>query len=157
MNYEIKSKIMSVTDSNMVRGIAIESIELTPVEFADLMPMPTESFPSPSINDIKKLIANEVAERLILDVDKINDCSDPYARTKYKVSSVIFFKPTEKELNRLLNVEREIVNGLNKRLYMYRELVDKPFELIKIGVYTFFKKLTNKYFNVEHYLYRRKK
>ena len=139
MQYEmISSKITQGVNNGDVPSIVIDKLELIPknysVAFQENLQTDTQTPIDKEI--MKKTIANTITQDLMGNMEhEIN----PKGLHTYKFSSIVYYKPNEKEICDLLSKEYRLNSDLNAELYDYRVLVKSPWKLFK----QFFKSLLN--------------
>ena len=134
MKYEALKRKIIKDPTDAVPGIAIETLELIPKNYAvSVTVSPSQEV---DLESMKLTIATEIATDLLTNLDTE---TSPKGLKSYKLSSVVYYKPNEKELYDLLRTQYRLNDSLNVELYDYRQLMKSPWKLFK----QFFKSLFN--------------
>ena len=139
MNYEITKKQILKATSGGLPGIIIEKMELIPRFYDVVVPMnppgAIHSSFTPDIEAMKLTIAKSITEDIITN---LGEEESPRGLKSYKLSSVVYYKPNEKELYDLLRTQYSLNDKLNIELYDYRVLSKSPWKLFKQFFKSFF-------------------
>ena len=126
------------------KGLVIESIDLSPQTFVaeTYDHLGQNTTPQPDDDIVRDYLAKSIADKLMLDVLRTYD--QMTNSTKFRASTVVYFKPNEQELFKSLNQEKQLNSKLNVELYDYRELVNTPWELFKLSFEVSYNKIKSK-------------
>ncbi len=127
MKYEvIKNNITSVKGENDSIGMIVETMELIPknyaVAFTDKEKIRFES------SELKRTLANKIADDLMGNMEHE---ITPKGLHVYKFSSVVYFKPSEKELYEKLLKEIKLSNKLSEEIFDKNKILNSKWKLFK--------------------------